>query len=140
MWLILLSFALFYHLALRHTLSFSKCRIKHTKIILRIFLILFFLFRFRYYQGIAQFLTECKELKSPQQTQHCRLNLWPIIEEVWFISFCLKPILTSPLSLHSSFEGSISSTNIFMYANIVWDFRCTSYMEEQRDTIKKYIN
>lgn len=36
----------------------------------------------RYYQGIAQFLTECKELKGPQQTQHCRLNLWPIIEEV----------------------------------------------------------
>ncbi|KAL7040474.1 hypothetical protein ACKWTF_000403 [Chironomus riparius] len=35
-----------------------------------------------YYQGIAQFLTECKELKGPQQTQHCRLNLWPIIEEV----------------------------------------------------------
>lgn len=37
----------------------------------------------RYYQGIAQFLAECKELKGPQQTPPARLNLWPIIEEVW---------------------------------------------------------
>lgn len=38
--------------------------------------------RCRYYQGIAQFLTECKELKGPQKSPPARLNLWPIIEEV----------------------------------------------------------
>lgn len=35
-----------------------------------------------YYQGISQFLAECKELKGPQQTPPTRVNLWPIIEEV----------------------------------------------------------
>lgn len=44
----------------------------------------YFLFSLRrYYQGIAQFLQECRELKGPQQTPPARLNLWPIIEEVW---------------------------------------------------------
>jgi hypothetical protein len=39
-------------------------------------------FFFRYYQGIAKFLAEIKELKGPLQKPPVSINKWPKIEEV----------------------------------------------------------
>lgn len=39
-------------------------------------------FVLRYYQGIAQFLAECKETRGPLLTAPVRQNKWPDIEDV----------------------------------------------------------